>query len=141
MKPLKTLLLWLLLLAIPIQGLANNALTICQTSHQRISQVVASDHSFDHHSIVGHDAKHYHHAMQHGDTGGSLSHDGEHGPDQQLSSCSACAACSIGALWLPGNDAVFPSILVPSTTVSSLAFHVPGVEPERPEHPPRVFLA
>jgi hypothetical protein len=147
MKPLKTLLLWLLLLAIPVQGLASNVMTICKASHQRVTQTAASDHSLSHHSMhqgsVAHDAKHHqhhHHDFSEHDGAGDMSVHSDTAPDQQLSSCSACAACSVGASCIHSHDVVLSASAAPSSIISYFAFHVPGVVPERPEHPPRTSL-
>lgn len=141
MNPLKKILLWVLLLAIPLQGLAGNAMTICKASHQRVTQTSAFHPSMQHHGIDGHGVKHDHqqHFSQPGDAGDMPAHDSST-LDQQLSSCSACAACSMGTSWITSYDAVFSAFVAPSDIIAYFAFHVPGVVPERPEHPPRVSL-
>jgi hypothetical protein len=142
MKPLKTILLWLLLLAIPIQGLAVNAMTICKASHQRVSQDLSHSHSAHHESMAAHGDEGHHHFSQHGDVADIAEHGGDSDESgQKLSACSACAACSMGGLWMFGEHTVPHALTTTSLPISYFAFHVPPVEPERPEHPPRVFLA
>lgn len=153
MKPLKTILLWLLLLVIPLQGLAGNAMTICKASHQRVALNVVSDHATQHRGITKLHAAPHQHQLQHQDKHDHhrhASHDNDGGgtppahdnsvPTQQLSGCSACAACSMGALWVASPDVSLPALIAPSDSISYIAFHVPRVVPEPLEHPPRRFV-
>jgi hypothetical protein len=151
MKSSQTILLWLLLLVIPLQGLAANGMAICKASHQRVAVNVVSDHAMQHHGIgKSHAAPHQHqhqhkhdkrrYASNDNDGGGNLPTHDNSAPKQQLSSCSACAACSMGALWIASADVSLPALIAPSDSISYIAFHVPRVVPEPLEHPPRRFV-
>jgi hypothetical protein len=108
-RDLKTLLLWLLVAVLPLQGVAAAAMTSC---HARLYPGQAAMETAKHH----HAGKMMHlhasgsavdvdvHAMHH------AHHQGDHQGDHQLqdkhdasTSCSACAACCIGAAALPAG--------------------------------------
>lgn len=138
MKMLKTILLWLLLGVIPVQGFAASAMALCEPSQQRMANYAVSSPSAHHHAVDdgGHD-QHQHHAaaaMTHDD-------DGNGAGGHLLSQCAACATCSIGMLWLSPEVVNVPVSAVTSGSICYFAFHIPGVDPDRPDHPPRFFLA
>ncbi len=150
MKVLKACLLWLLLLAIPMQGMAVSAMLICKASHQRVAHNASHQAmSMQHASGVQHD--HAHHADQHDmlpvqdlniEQTVTESAPASHLHNHDLSTCSACAACCIGSAWIPAQNLRVPPLPpVVSGDISYFAFHIPGVVPERPEHPPRLFLS
>jgi hypothetical protein len=151
MKLPKTILLWLLLVVIPLQGHAANAVAICKASHQRVAVNVASDHAMQHHGIGKSQAapqqdQHQHEHDQHryaahdNGGGGTLPAHDNSAPKHQLSSCSACAACSMGVLWIASPDVSLPALIVISDSIFYIAFHVPRVVSEPIEHPPRRFV-
>jgi hypothetical protein len=114
---LRTLLVCLLALALPLQGWAAATLAPCGSGH---------------HDAVGHAAQagHVHAAGEH-PTHPAASADADHGH-----SCSACAACcSVGAL--PGP---LPALARAEPAPAVFALIVPGVAPyaaDGPERPPR----
>jgi hypothetical protein len=89
-RALKTLLLWLLLLAVPVQGIAAATLS-CRANHGP-AMAVAEHHQGEH-------AGHAHHRPAELAQGGH--HD--HGKHATSTSCSACSACCIGAVPLPAE--------------------------------------
>jgi hypothetical protein len=148
MKTLKAILMWLLLFAVPVQGFANSAMAICKASHQRAGQTTTIVHHakqkadatlHDHsHALHEHHQHHQHH--QSNDANASAGNDGK-ATDSQLSKCSACAASCAGTLWVAVEKMTLPVFAATSGPISYIAFHISGVEPDPPEHPPRLLLA
>ena len=89
MKKLRRLiLLWILIMAIPLQGLAMASMMLCATDHHQI----AAEHSpqaneHQHHHDAEHDAD--------DDAGKTAAH--HHASKDK---CSSCAACCVGAAML-----------------------------------------
>lgn len=106
MRPLlKSLLLWLLALALPVQALAASGMQHCGTSHERTAVAAAAPLPAHDHAAAGH-----HHppvagldgSMQ--DAGDAAASSGE-----VRSSCSACATCCFAvALPVAGMRAASP---------------------------------
>lgn len=101
-KLTKTLLVWLLMLAIPMQGFAATAMLFCAPGHHNTAARISSPPMFDHQAALPTQAKHQHGnqvqkdaAVQAGDL--SIDHCAAekmtHATD---SKCSACAACCAG---------------------------------------------
>jgi len=92
LRSIKTLLLWLLLAAIPMQGIAAATMLSCGAIEQR-NPAAAGPHVHVHGSevLVAHD-----HAGH---------HDGQHfhGKHDASTSCSACSACCIAAAPFPSG--------------------------------------
>lgn len=143
-KVFKTVLLLLLLLAVPFQGYAASAMLFCETSHHRTDTVPTThaghQHSHDQHtehdgSLIS--ADHHQHQVADSSDHGS----GKNGSHHNLSKCSACSTCCVGAAIAPplmDFVAVSPSgsHLISFITVSFVG-HIPG----RLERPPSTFLA
>jgi hypothetical protein len=124
---LRRFLLWLLMLAVPWQGIAAATMLLCEPSHHR-QQAAAAAAVHDHH---------------HADAGDAHEHPGTHTPgsaDVSKSKCSVCASCCPGMALLsaPLTAAVFQqhaSYTVFVTTDVETVF-IAG-----PKKPPRAFLA
>lgn len=135
----RLLLVWLAVLAMPLQGMAAAAMLHCASAGvARDAQRVPHGHAADGHDHADGHAHAHHHQDATGDEAGgdpspALASDAGH-------SCSACAACCAGAglpaaslhLTLPELSSP-PATLAVATTVS---FIVSG-----PERPPRATLA
>jgi hypothetical protein len=138
----KICMLWLLVLAIPVQGLAAVTMLSCVSLHgdSRPTSAAATEH------IHGNNHQHYHdiagsdHVAE--DASATLSDEasGSHGKDR-LSSCSVCAACCVGTAVLPtgltwetGHDRSEVVIVSPSTLIT-------GYIPAGLERPPRGISA
>ncbi len=137
----KILLLWLLALAIPLQGFAA-ALQACAPAVAQAAPVpqhhMESDAHMHHGMSAATHAHHGHHdaaamSAAAGDEGGFAHHDGQHHSNV---SCSYCAACTVGAL-LPLALATLPAPDLPSREylVQPTAGFV-GFLPENPDRPP-----
>jgi hypothetical protein len=131
MSLLRPLLVWLMVLALPLQGLAAATMLNCATAHGAEGATVAAHGDSAPHD---HDHDHDHGAMTgaHADAAGDA-----HAPDHK---CSACAACH-ASLGLP---AALP--LLPDFDVAEAHRPVPaiGVSPFLTgglERPPRSALA
>lgn len=133
MTLLRPLLVWLMVLALPLQGLAAATMLNCATAHG-VAVAAHDDAGQAHDHGQDHDQVHDHGAMTaaHGDTPG----DG-HALDHK---CSACAACHASI----GLPAALP--LLPDFDVAEVHAPVPvsGVPPFLTgglERPPRSALA
>lgn len=115
MKSLKTLVLWLLLLAIPLQGIAANAVLIAKAEHKRTS---LHQHADDHHAM---------HA----------SSDNAAGNDACQSVDGFCAAYCLSAPWIQHDGVKLPVIDNLPHRISYTAVHLPSVDPDTPEPRPR----
>jgi hypothetical protein len=148
-RNLHTLLLWLLIAVLPIQGVA--AVIKASCGAERHDSVAAArmqsqdGNAMSHH----HDASvvdHHHHddlstlaAVAAATSDESASTDTGH--HHKSSTCSACAACCFGAVapppalsWAPDQDSYL-------ATASPLAIQFIGHIPAGIERPPRIFSA
>lgn len=153
----RTVLAWLLMFAIPLQGFAATAMLFCAPSHHGVvattmNQQAAHDH---HASTTGH-VEHQHDNMQqvshHGQDAGKSAANSQfdnstrnHATPIKVGKladgkCSACAACCTGSALLSTRSmnhvAMTGSVLIPFA-LESYVSHIPkGFDP-----PPRSILA
>lgn len=131
----RLVLAWLLLLALPLQGMANTRLTAGATAH------AAANVSTTHAGPALTQAP-PHCAMQQHDVGGV--HEGK--PDSKHDSKhpgkhGACAFCCVGAAMAP---AVLPRLVLARPGAVAVPFyapHLPSGLPVLPDRPPRPVLA
>lgn len=136
----KTLLLWLLLVVLPIQGIAAAAMTSCQArSHPERVAMQPASHLHGGKSVHVHASAmamdEHDHAAHH--------HDGSQAKDKHdaSTSCSACASCCIGAAPLPAGLA-WTSVRNSSEPVLALPSPFKaGFIPASLERPPRSTLS
>lgn len=146
LRLLKTLLLSLLMLALPVQGVAAATGTSCGPAHRH---GMLSSLQLPEHEAHGHQ----HFADEHHDAAAKAQPGGLHGDlhihhpadpsdsdhHASASSCSACAACCVGAVLPPSAlnhqplDRGALALLVASVTP------LPGFIPEGPKRPPRTL--
>lgn len=153
----RTVLAWLLMLAIPLQGFAATAMLFCAPSHHGVvAAAMSRQTAHDHHQSTARHVEHQHGDMQHishhgPDAGKAASNSqsddftGHHAPSVKVGKladgkCSASAACCTGsalASTQPMNHAAMAgSILIPFV-LESYVSHIPrGFDP-----PPRSVLA
>ena len=140
---LRTVIVWLVLLAVPFQGFAAAAMLGCAGGHlpAPVVTTVATPAADLH-------AQHAMHAMHAMDDGAShaaaTAHDGGDGHGMQhhgSAKCGACAACSIGAAMAPAPALALAVHAPPLLAVPFAAGHVPSVDLALPERPPRLSLA
>ncbi|QJE02746.1 hypothetical protein HH212_24340 [Massilia forsythiae] len=140
----RSLLVWLLLLALPFQGVAAARMLPCVADGIGARTAMAAPA----HATMAHDASASARASCHDASGaqsaargqphdGAASHDGA----KSHPGASHCAACCIGAAMA---SALPPLPAMPSPPSASIPFragHVPSVDPALPERPPRTALA
>jgi len=125
---LRRALVWLLLLAIPFQGIASAGMLACTHAAMQHGSVTAV--TAPHHMAAG--ADHCH------DAGPQVATATDHAPtDHDQERCSACAACCIGA-----TMAGAPTIPAAPQTLSTRLIEAATGRPEAvdlalPERPPR----
>jgi hypothetical protein len=141
---IRTLLIWLLVLAVPAQGAAAATMAFCGPNHHgggaaAQMQLAAPANHAHHDGAIA--AEHEHpQAEAQADKGSSASAASAKVSDSSKHKCSACASCcSIGAI-LSSVLAVPAPVFTP--TVFSTV--VPGVDTfaaDGPDRPPRIVLA
>jgi hypothetical protein len=130
---LRSLMLWLVLLAVPFQGFAAATMLPCAPSQAHVVAAVANGGHAMHHA--GEHAA-MRHGASHGEHDGSASHQHHaHGK------CASCAACCIGAALAPAPLATFALAAPASLSVPFRGGHIPSVHPPVPERPPSASLA
>jgi hypothetical protein len=139
MRRLRTALVWLLLLAVPLQGFAASAMLFCGMAHGDAALQLTHGHA----SLNGGDG--HAHAGDLHDHGVLQDVDGPVGADSAASdlhggSCSVCASCCSGAaLLLSSVNVVSPFAHDAPVLASSRA--EPGQNSPGPDRPPRILLA
>ena len=151
-RHLRFVLLWLLALALPVQGLASAAMLHCAGSHERmhalqgdaglVAGAVGARVSAD---VATHHGAHDdgHPTMAAAQDGHDLDPGRKAGDplaDQGKYSCSACAACC-SAFALSGS---VPTLATPDfapTVFAALAYAADAFAAEGPERPPRLLSA
>jgi hypothetical protein len=141
---LKTLLLWLLIAALPLQGLAAVIQSSCGPSHHALTRanavVTVHHHDGIAHSHDGHDV-----AMQTSADDASanvqLSDDNSLSIKHKASSCSACAACCVGAAAPPSASIWAPVYSSSEFVLISPTPLVAGFIPASLERPPKRISA
>jgi hypothetical protein len=134
----KIVLIWLLLPAIPLQGIAAGMQISCGPMHHASDRASLAP---QHDGGGGDEHQHHHHGMSQHDDGTQHDDSAGKGKMQRADTCSACAACCVGAAVIPStlqiplaSSAVGARIAEPS---SSFTGHIPaGLE-----RPPRFILS
>ena len=137
--------MWLLLLALPLQGFAAATMLNCGPNHHRLWEASAVT-QVDSSDPAAHG--HHHHSTDVADTGGLGAADDQadgNSSQHDLSKlskfkCSACAACCMG-IALPASPLAFlsfPPASAPTPNVSAPQFDFVSNGLDRP---PRLFLA
>ncbi|MEB0135383.1 hypothetical protein QN362_08555 [Actimicrobium sp. CCC2.4] len=125
-----TLMIWLMLLAIPVQGFAAATMLLCEP----VAAMTPADASA---------GPHDHAAML-----AAQSADEPDQPDQPASSghhtatkCGNCAAFCIGVVMITSTQPALPALDFPSQAVATSTALLTSVIPAHPERPPQVRLA
>jgi hypothetical protein len=116
---IRSLILWLALLVLPFQGFAAAAMLPCAPAQAAPASAHAPMAGMTHHD----------HAAHHAAGAAKLSH--------QHAKCGNCAACCVGAALVP---AAFADVAPHGATALAIPFaagHMPSVDPDHPERPPR----
>jgi hypothetical protein len=130
---LKTLLIWILVLALPAQAMASAVKLSCGPAHYNAVQVV---HAADGHH---HDGATAHSGMDSASSDATASADNSPTkPNIHKSSfCSTCAACCVGATAPPSISFLTPAYSSSELVVISPAPLVTGFIPAGLERPPK----
>lgn len=138
-RVLKIFLLWLLIAALPLQGMAAVIKASCGPRHHDMSSVLMVMGEHSHHEAAG-----PHH---HDDAGNivvaddaqkaSAQHDADASQGPHLSYCSACAACCFGAAAPPPSVSLVPVFSTAETAVIPPVVSFTGFIPAGLERPPR----
>jgi len=121
---LRSLIVWLLLLAVPLQGMAAVAMGACLPQHGVPVQVMSETHSA---TPPCHEAVMATAASEHE----------QPAPHHKAGKCGTCSACGIGSAVLP---TFLPQLAAhaPAAAASPAATrHLPSVHLAQPERPPR----
>ena len=127
--------MWLLSLAVPVQGFAAASMFNCGPGHAGKASSQAQAHAAH---VHGHDgaAPDHHHA----DADALADIDAHATPAVHKGSCSACASCCTAA-GLPATIVSFEAIVVHDAVVPLAAARVAAFLTGGTERPPRPFLA
>jgi hypothetical protein len=150
-RVLKTLLLWLLVLALPMQTYAAATMFFCGTTFEHTAETVVEAATMDHatvqhggpefhapdsmhHTAHAHDAHHARHAS---DQAAHASHSAE----RQHSSCSICAVCCVGIAMMPAAIDWHPPHADAEIPLAALVVSFSGHIPPGIDRPPRTIFA
>ncbi|MDO9074658.1 MAG: hypothetical protein Q7U73_15470 [Rubrivivax sp.] len=144
---IRTLLIWLLVLAVPAQGAAAATMAFCGPNHSRgavsvqVQPAVPAAHAHqpgnaaatpDHHSVAA-VADEDPSASERSTTAAKVSHASKH-------KCSACAACCSGSA-IMNSVLVVPAPVFTPTVFSAVMPSVDTFAADGPDRPPRFVLA
>jgi hypothetical protein len=133
---LTTLLVWLLMAALPLHAVAASVSMSCAPVQEQTGLVQVADHS----SQATADDSHSHHGMHALDATNSAADDGSSDTKAgklSHSSCSACSAFCIGAVAPPSSSLSIPSFDGSEAVVAAPAALIAGFIPDGPQRPPR----
>jgi hypothetical protein len=129
---------WLLMLALPFQGVAAAGMLPCAPAATQLTQLITAPAAHDHAAMMAAAAPaDAHCAMQAMPAEPAGCHDGDarHGK-------GSCASCCVGAAMAPAALPLLPAPASPdSISIPFRAGHVPSVDPTLLERPPRARLA
>ncbi len=150
-RVLKSLLLWLLVAALPLQGLAAVMKASCGPAHHLPSMTMqvgttahahSGDMPHDHHSNPGHPHEDGAHEEQHAMHAGAASDTTPAAAAEQQatsSTCGACASCCVGAAAPPGAAIQTPATNLSEIMIRSPISRIAGYVPPSLERPPRFY--
>lgn len=148
-RVVRAVLVWVIVLAMPVQGMAASLMLFCGPSHARMVQGLRADAAAVPAAQADGVAHHRHaHAHDPAPTGQATPQpaapDAHHGHLAQAAdgsvSCSACAACC-AAMALPARLWVPEAVQVDHPVHTPLAAPVESQPPDGPDRPPRARLA
>lgn len=131
---LKRLVIWLMLIALPMQSFAAVTMLHCAPRHEAIAAVVHEHHAS---GMEGHEGHTHHHA----DADAGTNSQTDDIPTISTDKCSACSTCCMSSMamtypqWMSPIQIGAP-VLVPHP---ALSFH--SIILDGPQRPPRSFLA
>jgi hypothetical protein len=140
----RALLVWLLVLAVPAQGIAAATMAFCGPGHHgsgstaQMHAAAPADHA--HHGGAAETGHEHHQAASAPDEEASATALTAKDADPSKHKCSACASCcSVGAI-LSSVQAV-PALDFTPTVFSAVVLSVDTFAADGPDRPPRLVLA
>jgi len=143
---IRTLFIWLLVLAVPVQGAAAATMAFCGPSHHGggANGVAQATASAAHVHLGGNEADHEHTpvvALADEDSAASTDSaaptEVNHGNQQKCSACASC--CSLGAIL--SSVLAVPAPALSPTVFSAVVASVELFAADGPDRPPRIVLA
>jgi len=132
----RSLLIWLVAFAVPLQGVAAASLRHCMPAHERMHAAGAHEHHP--HAMPSHDHVHPVASSSGGDTHDAGSHKAQ--DTFKAGKCSACAACCV-ALGLPADSVQIPVVPGDAFVAKVRVTQPPSFVPGGLDRPPRTHLA
>ena len=132
MSRLRSLLLCLLMLALPFQGFAAAAMVACGLPQAPVAQAEAHRHAHEQHATGNHDAAQHHHEAQASDPQDAQHKHAASGLDHKCGACSVCHAAALLDTPLNSQPHALPQAS-PSMGQAAIA----TLAPRLPDKPPR----
>lgn len=139
----RTLLIWLLVLAIPAQGAMAATMAFCGPNHHGSTAAVSAPH--DAHAVHG-DHEHTAQGQAHtadelaSDTAADATSTSKNLGQADVQKCSVCASCcSATAVW--GTVLKLPDVETDATVFAEVVSVVQPFTADGPDRPPRIVLA
>ncbi|SFU50881.1 hypothetical protein [Pseudoduganella namucuonensis] len=133
----RSLLVWLMLVALPFQGFASAGMLLCGPEGQAFAQAQAVQGEHDHAAMLAaQEAQAGHGSAAHAGHDGGDGHDG-HG----AAKCASAGACCVGAPLAPSVAAGVPPLDSGSQRIPFHTVRPPAVDLAVPERPPQSLFA
>jgi hypothetical protein len=135
----RCLLIWLMALAVPLQGVAAANLRYCMPVHERMQETGTAHADGSSHAVPSH----RHLPGDHASDASDAAHDaGPHDAAEgfKAGKCSACAACCV-ALGLPADAVQVPVVPADAFIARLRVAAPPSFVPGGLDRPPRTYLA
>ena len=134
--------MWLLMLAVPVQGAAAAIMAFCGPNHHGVGQVVSAGADDAHHDHDGAEGDHHHAQEAHDEDASASPQAAPHAKFVQADKhkCSACASCCAAAA-LPSASAAFEPPLLGDSFLPLISRNVVLLLADGLERPPRFVLA
>ena len=133
--------MWLLAMALPLQGLSAATMAACAAGHHEHAAADAAARAHHEQGIATHSHEQVSEFSPHSHEGADLSHADKSGFGKDVSQkCSACAACCTSAA-VPAETISFDTVELTDLFAPGIPRTVAAYVTEGLERPPRLFLA
>ena len=133
----RTLLLWLMMLVLPIQGFAAASMLFCGVGASNSPNLVLVSPAMEHHAADDNSVQHKHFSrMEVNDTSAQLPHVQKHFTDV-THKCGICTACC-SAVWIHDLPVSAAFTAPPPADLAEPVVSIRVVTSRLPEKPPRV---
>lgn len=136
---LKSLIVWLMLLAIPFQGFASATMLVCapMDSAPQLAAMATAPVVMHHADADAAVAGHQHHAA---DATNAAAADEAAAHHHAGGKCNSCATCCFGAIMAPSSASRIPPEVQHFAFLSFAADRIASVDLAHPERPPQASL-